>query len=128
MKRFNKYGADDKNVITFDTEILDEYKGESIADDLIIMRAFTKKDECYILFAPNFADKKIGLSLDRTTPFSDAVLTYLINSGEAQKIMSAIYNSLGWNNNVEATSPKYSQFGGIELPSLPQLPQLDKLN
>jgi hypothetical protein len=125
MKKYNKYGADDKNVITFDTEILDEYKGESIADDLIIMRAYTKKDECYILFAPNFADKKIGLSLDRTSTFSDAVLTYLINSGEAQKIMSAMYNLLGWNNEVEATATEHSRFGGIELP---QLPQLTKLN
>jgi len=125
MKKYNKYGADDKNVITFDTEILDEYKGEPIADDLIIMRAFTKKDECYILFAPNFADKKIGLSLDRTTTFSDAVLTYLINSGEAQKIMSAMYNLLGWNNEVKAPSTEHSRFGGIELP---QLPQLTKLN
>jgi hypothetical protein len=125
MKKYNKYGADEKNVITFDTEILDEYKGETIADDLIIMRAFTKKDECYILFAPNFADKKIGLSLDRTTTFSDAVLTYLINSGEAQKIMSAMYNLLGWNNEVKVTATEHSQFGGIELP---QLPQLTKLN
>ena len=124
MKKYNKYGADDKNVITFDTEILDEYKGEPIADDLIIMRAFTKKDECYILFAPNFADKKIGLSLDRTSTFSDAVLTYLINSGEAQKIMSAMYNLLGWNNEVKATETEHSQFGGIEVP----LPSLTRLN
>ena len=109
MKKYNKYGADDKNVITFDTEILDEYKGESIAKDLIIMRAFTKKDECYILFAPNFADKKIGLSLDRTTTFSDAVLTYLINSGEAQKIMSSMYNLLGWDNSVKTTTPTTEQ-------------------
>ena len=110
MKKYNKYGADEKNVITFDTEILDEYKGKPIADDLIIMRAFTKKDECYILFAPNFADKKIGLSLDRTTTFSDAVLTYLINSGEAQKIMSAMYNLLGWNNDVAPTTISNNDF------------------
>jgi hypothetical protein len=108
--KFNKYGADHKNVLTFDTEILTEYKGEPIADDLIIMRAYTKKDECYILFAPNFADKKIGLSLDRTTTFSDAVLAYLINSGEAQKVMSAMYNLLEWNNNVEATGVEHTKF------------------
>ena len=110
MKKYNKYGANEKNVLTFDTEILNEYKGETLGEDLVMMRAYTKKDECYILFAPNFADKKIGLSLDRTTTFSDAVLAYLINSGEAQKIMSAMYNLLEWNNSVEATEVEHIKF------------------
>ena len=109
-KMYNRYGANEKNILTFDPEIITEYKGEVLGEDLVMMRAYTKKDECYILFAPNFADKKIGLSLDRTTTFSDAVLAYLINSGEAQKVMSAMYNLLEWNNNIEATEVEHTKF------------------
>jgi hypothetical protein len=38
--------------------------------------------------------------------------------------MSAMYNLLGWNNEVKATETEHSRFGGVEVP----LPQLTKLN
>ena len=87
---------------TFDLEILTEYKGEPVNDDMIIIRVFTDTDTCHVLFAPNMADKKVGLALDQTTEFSDSVLEYLINSGEAQKIMKTIYDKI-WPTQIEGS-------------------------
>jgi len=99
--KYNNWTVGDKNVLHFDQEILTEYKGKPVADDIMIIRCSTKKDECHVLFMPNFADKKIGLALDQTSTFSDAVLTYLINSGEAEKIMKGLYEAVwGSQNNV----------------------------
>jgi hypothetical protein len=50
-----------------------------------MIRCYNKKDECYVLYQPNYEEKQVGISLDRTTPFSDAVLTWLINSGQLKK-------------------------------------------
>jgi hypothetical protein len=94
MKSFNKYGAAEKNVIKFDSEIIKEYKGQTLPDDLLMIRCYDKKDECHILYQPNYEEKQVGISLDRTTPFSDAVLTWLINSGTAEKLMKEIYQIL----------------------------------
>ena len=92
--KYNNWLVPDKNVQMFDMEILEKYKGEDVPEDMMIIRVYTKKDECHVLFMPNFEDKKVGLALDQTTPFSDSVLTYLINSGEAEKIMQGIYNAI----------------------------------
>jgi hypothetical protein len=97
MKRFNKFGADHKNEIKFDSEIITEYKGQKLPEDILMIRCYSKKDECHILYQPNYEEKQVGISLDRTTPFSDAVLTWLINSGTAEKLMRQIYDIL-WGN------------------------------
>jgi hypothetical protein len=52
-----------------------------------------------LCFIPtNYEEKQVGISLDRTTPFSDAVLTWLINSGTAEKMMKEIYQVI-WGEN-----------------------------
>ena len=94
MKKFNKYGAASKNEIKFDSEIVTIYKEQQLPEDILMIRCYTKKDECYVLYQPNYEEKQVGISLDRTTPFSDAVLTWLINSGTAEKMMKQIYEIL----------------------------------
>lgn len=96
MRKYNKYGASHKNVTKYEMEILMEKDGVEIPEDLLMIRCYTSKDECVLTFAPNMADKTIGLMLDRTTPFSDAVLEHLIKSGDAEKIMKSIYDEMGW--------------------------------
>ena len=98
MKKYNKYGAAKKNEIKFDSEIVTTYKGQKLPDDFLMIRCYNKKDECHVLYQPNYEEKQVGISLDRTTPFSDAVLTWLINSGTAERMMKEIYQIL-WGEN-----------------------------
>jgi hypothetical protein len=95
-RMYNRYGAADKNVVKFDTEITDNINGEPVGDDILVIRAFNKKYQCHISFMPNFADKTIGLAVDVEDEFSVAVLNYLIKSGEAERIMADIYTKLGF--------------------------------
>ena len=99
MKKYNKYGAADKNEVKFDSEIVTTYKEQQLPEDVLMIRCFSKKDECFILYQPNYEEKQVGISLDRTTPFSDAVLTWLINSGQAESMMKEIYQVLWGENN-----------------------------
>lgn len=94
MKKFNKYGASHKNEVKFDSEIVTEYREQKLPEDVLMIRCYSKKDECYVLYQPNYEEKQVGISLDRTTPFSDAVLTWLINSGQAEAMMKEIYQIL----------------------------------
>ena len=91
MRKYNKYGAANKNVRKIDSEIVTEYKGEKVPEDILMIRMYDKKDECYVSFVPNFADKVIGLSVNQDNEFSDRVIEYLANSGIAEKIMKEIY-------------------------------------
>jgi len=93
-KSFNRYGADHKNEVKFDSEILTEYKGQPLPEDVLMIRCYNKKHECHVLYQPNYKEKQVGISLDRTTPFSDAVLTWLINSGTAEKMLKEIHSIL----------------------------------
>lgn len=94
MKRYNKYGANDKNEVKFDSEIVTIYKEQQLPEDVLMIRCYSKKDECFVLYQPNYDTKEVGISLDRTTPFSDAVLTWLINSGTAEKMLKEIHSIL----------------------------------
>ena len=121
-KKYNKYGAAGKNTIKFDSEIITEYKGQQLPDDFLMIRCYNKKDECHILYQPNYEEKQVGVALDRTTPFSDAVLTWLINSGTAEKMMKEIYNILwGDNGNTMVLSDEMEAPVHYEL----KLPKLD---
>lgn len=111
-KHFNKYGAAEKNQVKFDSEIITEYKGQKLPDDLLMIRCYSKKDECHVLYQPNYETKEVGISLDRTTPFSDAVLTWLINSGTAEKMLKEIHQVL-WGDN-----PNVIVRDTVELPKL----------
>ena len=106
MKKYNKYGAADKNEIKFDSEIVTKYKEQDLPDDVLMIRCYNKKDECYVLYQPNYEEKQVGISLDRTTPFSDAVLTWLINSGTAEKMMKEIYSVIWGSGEAQTSMPK----------------------
>jgi hypothetical protein len=135
MKKYNKYGAKEKNVVKFDSEILTEYKGQQLPKDFLMIRCYNKKDECHVLYQPDYEEKQIGISLDRTTPFSDAVLTWLINSGTAEKMMKEIYNIL-WGESTGQVSlsqqvapPVHYELmpPPIELPTL-ELPKMKPIS
>ena len=117
MKKYNKFGAAEKNQWMFDSEIVKEYKGQELPEDILMIRCYSKKDECYVLYQPNYEEKQVGISLDRTTLFSDAVLTWLINSGTAEKMMKEIYQVL-WGDN-----PNEIIRDTIQLPKLEYTPK-----
>ena len=113
-KSFNRYGASHKNQVKFDSEIVTEYKEQQLPDDVLMIRCYNKKNECYVLYQPNYEEKQVGIALDRTTPFSDAVLTWLINSGTAERMMKEIYQILWGDNsntavlNEQINAPTYT--------------------
>jgi len=118
MKKYNKYGAKEKNDVKFDSEIVTKYKEQDLPDDVLMIRCYSKKDECYVLYQPNYEEKQVGVSLDRTTPFSDAVLTWLINSGTAEKMMKEIYQVL-WGEGTGNAIVRDT----IQLPKLEYIPK-----
>ena len=118
MKKYNKYGAANKNEVKFDSEIVTIYKDQELPSDLLMIRCYNKKDECYVLYQPNYEEKQVGISLDRTTPFSDAVLTWLINSGTAEKMMKEIYQICWGENGSEVVLSEQ-----IEAPTYTYIPQ-----
>ena len=122
MKKYNKYGANGKNEIKFDSEIVTKYKEQELPDDLLMIRCFNKKDECFVVYQPDYENKQVGISLDRTTPFSDAVLTWLINSGTAARMMKEIYTLL-WGEKGETAV--LSEEVQLNLPQLPKLQPLE---
>ena len=86
MRKYNKWGAADKNVIKFDVEnILHEDK------DAAVFRIYSRRDEFYLYILPNHQTKQVEVSTDRNTKFSDAVLELLINNGDVTNIMQAVY-------------------------------------
>jgi hypothetical protein len=123
MKKYNKYGAKEKNVVKFDSEIVTIYKEQQLPDDILMIRCYNKKDECYVLYQPDYEKKQVGISLDRTTTFSDAVLTWLINSGTAEKMMKEIYTILWGENNTVVLSEQMQAPVQYEL----KLPTLNKI-
>lgn len=118
MKKYNKYGAKEKNEVKFDSEIVTIYKEQELPEDVLMIRCFSKKDECYVLYQPNYEEKQVGIALDRTTPFSDAVLTWLINSGTAEQMMREIYQVL-WGEGTGNTVVRDT----IQLPKLEYIPK-----
>jgi hypothetical protein len=43
MRKYNKYGAANKNVRKIDLEIVTEYKGEKVPEDILMIRMYDKK-------------------------------------------------------------------------------------
>ena len=122
-RKYNKFGAADKNTVKFDSEILTEYKGQKLPEDVLMIRCYNKKHECHVLYQPDYEKKQVGISLDRTTTFSDAVLTWLINSGTAEKMMKEIYTILWGENNTVVLSEQMQAPVQYEL----KLPTLNKI-
>jgi hypothetical protein len=122
-RKYNKFGAADKNTVKFDSEIITEYKGQKLPEDVLMIRCYNKKHECHVLYQPNYEEKQVGISLDRTTPFSDAVLTWLINSGTAERMLKEIHSILWGENNTVVLSEQMQAPVQYEL----KLPTLNKI-
>lgn len=117
MKKYNKYGAADKNITTFDTEIISEYKGQKLPDDLLMIKCYTKKDECHVAFIPDYENQRVGTTMDKDNEFATSVLQWLIDSGTAERLMKEIHNLL-WGNAVQNTASKESLQYELKLPKL----------
>jgi hypothetical protein len=85
-QRYNKWGAAHKNIKQFDVETL---SGKD--DTEVVFRIYDKKDEFLLFFNPNYDNKTIEVGTDRNTKFSDAVLEFLINSGDVENVMKQVY-------------------------------------
>ena len=114
MRKYNKYGAADKNVRRFEVEnILHEDKNAAA------FRIYDKKDEFYLYFLPNYENKTVEVSTNVNTKFSDAVLTLLINNGDVTNIMEAVYTKafkeIPVNNQPQQVSLNLPNFSNLSL-------------
>jgi len=108
MKKYNKWGADYKNIKKFDVETISD------KDDVeVVFRIYSDKDEFLLFFTPNYEDKTIAVATDRDTKFSDAVLEFLIKSGDVENVMKQVYNKA---------------FNQTTIPQPAELPKLVSLN
>lgn len=112
MKKYNKWGADYKNVKQFDVQLLSDKE-----DIEAVFRIYDKKDEFLLFFTPNFENKTIGVATDRDTKFSDAVLEFLIKSGDVENVMKQVYNKAFQQNTI----PQPLQLPKLVSLKLPQL-------
>ena len=106
--KYNNWTVGDKNIVKFDTEIVAEYKGQKLPDDLLMVRCYTKKNECHVAFVPDYENKRVGTTMDKDDTFATSVLQWMIDSGTAERLMKEIYDLL-WGN---------PQQGQLSLPTL----------
>jgi hypothetical protein len=114
MKKFNKYGAAHKNIKQFDVEII-----PNVDKNAVVYRIYSGEDDFYLFFLPNYETKQVEVSTDINTPFSDAALEFLINSGDVANVMKEVYNRTF--QQVVQEQPKLMT---LELPKL-DLPELN---
>ena len=119
MKRYNKWGADYKNIKQFDVETISD------KDDVeVVFRIYDKKDEFLLFFTPNYEDKTIGVATDRDTKFSDAVLEFLIKSGDVENVIKQVY-SKAFNQTTIQQPTELPKMVSLNLPQL-NLPELSQ--
>jgi hypothetical protein len=117
--KYNKYGADYKNIKQFDVETISD------KDDVeVVFRIYDNKDEFLLFFTPNYEDKTIGVATDRDTKFSDAVLEFLIKSGDVENVMKQVYHKAFSQNNIPQPT-ELPKMVSLNLPqlNLPESPQ-----
>ena len=84
--KYNKYGANHRNVRRFEVEnILHEDKNAAA------FKIYDSKDEFYLYFLPNYENKTVEVSTDKDTKFSDSVVEFLANNGDITNILEAVY-------------------------------------
>ena len=109
MKKYNKYGAGYRSVTRFEVEnILHEDKHAAA------FHIYSDKDEFYLYFLPNYENTTVEVSTNTDTKFSDAVLEFLLNNGDVQNIMEAVYNKAFEPENRPETATQIP----LNLPSL----------
>jgi hypothetical protein len=113
-KRFNKFGAAYRNIKQFDVE-----KVDNVDPNAAVFRIYSGKDDFYLFFLPNYETKQVEVSTDINTTFSDAVLEFMINSGDVANVMKEVYTRTF--QQVVQEQPKLMT---LELPSL-DLPELN---
>lgn len=111
MKKYNKFGAAEKNITTFDTEIISKYKEQDLPDDLLMVRCYTKNEECHVAFIPDYENKRVGTTMDSDSVFATSVLQWMIDSGTAERLMKEIYQIL-WG------SEEQQPLSTLQLPKL----------
>lgn len=116
-QRYNKFGAAHKNITQFDVQTISD------KDDVeVVFRIYDKKDEFLLFFSPNYQNKTIEVGTDRDTKFSDAVLEFLINSGDVENIMKQVYSKAFQQSPQEQPQQVQLQLPKLELPTnLPTL-------
>jgi hypothetical protein len=101
MKKYNKFGANHRNVTQFEVEnILHEDKNAAV------FRIHSNKGEFHLYFLPNYENKTVEVSTDVNTKFSDAVVEFLANNGDITNILEAVYTKAFKEVPTTQDSPK----------------------
>jgi hypothetical protein len=123
MKKYNKFGANHRNVRRFEVEnILHQDKNAAA------FRIYDTKDEFHLYFLPNYENKTVEVSTDVNTKFSDAVVEFLVNNGDITNILEAVYTKAFVNAGKHSSPTKTdSKQVALKLPTFNSF-KFDDLN
>jgi len=90
-RKYNKWGAGDKNITLYDIELVKTYNGTPVPPDTLVSKIIGKKETFHLLFIPNHETKEIRFGADVNTNFSNQVMDLMIQSGEAEHLMKQMH-------------------------------------
>ena len=108
MKKYNKYGAAEKNkkLNLYDIELVSEYNGNPVDPNAIIAKIISKEETFHIFILPNYEEKWVRMGCDSNTDFAQQVTQLMMESGEAEHLIKQVYNKCFV---IETTSPEAEQ-------------------
>jgi hypothetical protein len=87
MKKFNKWGANHKNIVPFDIKLVTHPDPNAAA-----FRIYSDKEDFYLFVIPNYENKTVEVSTDINTTFSDMVLELMINKGDMENVVRQVHS------------------------------------
>ena len=104
MKKYNKYGAAEKNekLNLYDIELVSEYNGNRVDPNAIVAKIIGKEETFHIFILPNYQEKWVRMGCDSNTEFAQQVTQLMMESGEAEYLIKQVYDKCFA---IETTSP-----------------------
>jgi hypothetical protein len=114
MKKYNKYGAAEKNqkLNLYDVEIVKEYNGSKVDEKALVAKIIGKEEMFHIFILPNYDEKWVRFGCDSNTDFAQQVTELMMQSGEAEFLIKQVYERcFGDNSFLPADEqPEYTTF------------------
>jgi len=94
MKKYNKFGADHKNVKLnlYDIELVKEYNSKPVDENSIVAKIIGTEETFHIFILPNYEKKWVNMGCDSNTDFAQQVTQLMMESGEAEYLIKEVYN------------------------------------
>ena len=94
MKKYNKYGAVEKNqkLSLYDVEIVKQYNGTAVDPKALVAKIIGQDEIFHIFILPNYDEKWVRFGCDSNTDFAQQVTELMMQSGEAEHLIKQVYN------------------------------------